>query len=316
MWLILGPRSGVLQWVGGAVPLFRLYKPQQGRLRAYLATVRLRLPGRGEEWPSTEDSAKHCYTRGEDLGYTFRALETVVVAVQAKEGAGALLGPGDRPVCLRETWFYGEQGGPGEALFLVEATRRTGGAVLSTGRLQQVEVAVQAVVVVGRRSEQEARDEEDRRRQAELEAAMGIKDSCGFHSLSAGATIGVDKINREAAKLAREVRRGFRHGLHYTSLHCPGCRLHVHRAGGRHAQRVRRRVRHQDGQGRHQVEPSTIVHHVLHHPPPGVLPVQDVLPGQLGRDQGRRHPGAAEGGHQGRVHRAGGRHFPICTSYN
>jgi hypothetical protein len=162
MWLILGPRSGVLQWVGGAVPLFRLYKPQQGRLRAHLATVRLRLPGRGEEWPSTEDSAKHCYTRG-DLGYTFRALETVVVAVQAKEGAGALLGPGDRPVCLRETWFYGEQGGLGEALFLVEATRRTGGAVLNTGRLQQVEVAVQAVVVVGRRSEQEAREEEDRR---------------------------------------------------------------------------------------------------------------------------------------------------------
>ena len=163
----------------------RLGEEQQGRLRAHLATAWLRLPGRGEEWPSTEDSAKHCYTRGEDLGYTFRALETVVVAVQAKEGAGALLGPGDRPVCLRETWFYGEQGGPGEALLRVEATRRTCGAVLNTGRLQQVEAAVQAVVVVGRRSEQEARDEEDRRRQAELEAAMGIKDSCGFHSLSA-----------------------------------------------------------------------------------------------------------------------------------
>ena len=47
-----------------------------------------------------------------------------------------------------------------------------------------------------------------------------------------------------------------------------------------------------------------------------VLLSLDVLPGQLGRDQGRLHPGAAEGGHQGRVHRAGGRHFPICTSYN
>lgn len=91
----------------------RLGEEQQGRLRAHLATAWLRLPGRGEEWPSTEDSAKHCYTRGEDLGYTFRALETVVVAVQAKEGAGALLGPGDRLVCLRETWFYAEQGGPG-----------------------------------------------------------------------------------------------------------------------------------------------------------------------------------------------------------
>ena len=40
----------------------------------------------------------------------------------------------------------------------------------------------------------------------------------------AGATIGVEKINREAAKLAREVRRGLRHGLHCTSLHCPGGR--------------------------------------------------------------------------------------------
>jgi hypothetical protein len=31
----------------------------------------------------------------------------------------------------------------------------------------------------------------------------------------AGATIGVEKINREAAMLAREVR-----WLHYTALHC------------------------------------------------------------------------------------------------
>ena len=57
-----------------------------------------------------------------------------------------------RVTCLRETWFYGEQGGPGEALLRVEATWRTCGAVLNTGRLQQVEAAVQAVVVVGRRS--------------------------------------------------------------------------------------------------------------------------------------------------------------------
>ncbi len=31
---MLGPQSGLLQWVGGAVPLFRLYKRKQGRLRA------------------------------------------------------------------------------------------------------------------------------------------------------------------------------------------------------------------------------------------------------------------------------------------
>jgi hypothetical protein len=52
------------------------------------------------------------------------------------------------------------------------------------------------------------------------------KDKLTNHGNKAGPTIGVEKINREAATLAREVR-WLRHGLHCTALlgvalHCPG----------------------------------------------------------------------------------------------
>ena len=37
MWLALGPRSGLIQWVGGAIPLFSVYRGQARRLFADLA---------------------------------------------------------------------------------------------------------------------------------------------------------------------------------------------------------------------------------------------------------------------------------------
>ena len=44
------------------------------------------------------------------------------------------------------------------------------------------------------------------------------EDKLTNRSNKAGATIGVEKINREAAKQAREVRSGTRPGLHCTAL--------------------------------------------------------------------------------------------------
>jgi tetratricopeptide (TPR) repeat protein len=97
--------------------------------------------------------------------------------------------------------FLGQSLGPGQPKRQQTKPRREADTMMLSGLTIREHAELKKREDDGRRSEQEAQEEEERRRQAELETAMRIKDSCGFHSLSA------DYVD-EAALRATEGRAG------------------------------------------------------------------------------------------------------------